>query len=91
MSDIYSDLASRIIKQQEGIIGPLALSEAQKVSGLIIGENGISITGDGKSIVENLVKRYENLFGQTSIEVCKEAVRPLVSGLKHNDIPDILL
>ena len=87
----YEALASAIIKEQEKIIGPLAWVEATKVSNLTIKDKKVTILkGSGKSILVKLVKQYETLFGQASIEACKDAVRPLISKMRGVEIPELL-
>jgi predicted house-cleaning NTP pyrophosphatase (Maf/HAM1 superfamily) len=90
MSDIYTDLASRIIKQQEQIVGPLAWTEAAKVKGIVIDNGSVTLSGEGKPLIESLVSQYENLFGLASVEVCKEAVKPLLQSMKDEQLPAIL-
>ena len=91
MSDIYTTLANKIIKEQEAVIGPLAWSEAGKVKGLKVTDHSILIKGEGKVILESLVNQYSTLFGRASIEVCKDAVRTLVTNLDQAQLPKILL
>lgn len=91
MPDIYTSLASKIVKEQEAVIGPLAWTEAKKVSGIQVADNTIKIKGDGKATLEKLVNQYAGLFGRASIEVCKEAVRKLIADVDQKDIPKILL
>lgn len=91
MQDLYSSIVLEIIKYQEMIIGPIAWSEAGKVQGLVIDKNTVQVKGDGKVVVENLVKRYANIFGQVSVEVCKDAVRPLLQSISEENVPAILL
>ena len=89
--DIYALLAARIIKEQQIIIGPLALAQAQKVNGLSApNADDIKIQGNGKEVLENLVEQYEKFFGQTSVEVCKQAIEPMADKLSPNQLPDIL-
>ena len=82
----------RIIKEQELIIGPLAWSEAGKVSGLVIDQshNAASFSGDEKDIINHLVAQYERLFGRASHEVCKEAVQDLIAEMTPEEIPSSL-
>ena len=87
---IHIKLAIQIIKQQEFIVGPVAWSEAKKVDGLVIKGESISIKGEGKMVLESLVKQYETLFGRASIEVCREAIKGMISTVDKNEIPDIL-
>jgi hypothetical protein len=91
--DIYSELAQKIIKEQETIIGPVAIEQARKVDGLVVDEKvqNITFNGDKKVILENLVKQYQNLFGLTSVEVCREAVRGVISKASKDQIPQVLL
>lgn len=90
--DPFAKLAVEIIREQENIIGPIALEQARKVSGLSVDWDGkkISFEGDKTNILNELVKQYQHLFGQASIEVCKEAVRGLVAKLPSDQIPYLL-
>ena len=89
--DPIAQAVSKIIKEQQAIIGPVALAQAKKVTGLVIGEgDDIKITGNKKQILENLVKQFENLFGKASVQVCKEAFGPFSDKIPAAEIPDIL-
>ena len=87
-------IVTKIIREQELIVGPLAWSEAEKVSGLKIidskkGEVTLSDT-DEKEVINRLVTQYSRLFGQASREVCREAVVSLVADLAPADVPSSL-
>lgn len=86
----YSNLAQQIIKQQETIVGPLAWAEAKKVSGLVVRDNTISIENGGKETLEKLVAQYATLFGQASIEACKDVVRKFAPDMDKNELPLVL-
>lgn len=89
--DSAAQIVDKIIKAQENIIGPIALEQAQKVSGIKIDATShVVVDGDEKTILENLVKQYEKLFGKASIEVCKEAIRETKSNLSSDQLPEIL-
>lgn len=91
--NIFNQISIRIIKEQEAIIGPLAWSEAAKVSGLTIIDRvspTVSIVGDPKLIINNLVARYEQLFGRLSRDICKEAVGDLTAEIPSEEIPSSL-
>ncbi len=89
--DPYVEAVSRIIKEQQSIIGPIAVDQANKVTGLSVGAgNDVKISGDKKTVLTNLVNQYAKLFGQASIEVCKEAIEPFRDKIAVTDIPDIL-
>lgn len=87
----FSHIAERIITEQENVMGPLAWEEARKVKGLKVADKKISITGkDQKAAIDALVEQFKRLFGNASVEVCKDAVKSELSQLKGNDIPQSL-
>lgn len=90
--DTFAQAISNIIKEQQQIIGPVAMDQAKKVSGLKMGANSseVSIEGNKKDVLNNLIKQYSQLFGKTSIEICKEAFEPFSDKIPVGDIPDIL-
>ncbi len=85
-------IASKIIKEQETIMGPIAWEEAGKVTGLRVDIAGhqVSIEGNSREVLEKLVAQYERLFGPASREVCRDAVRPLLSQISPDEIPAVL-
>lgn len=89
--DLYAEAISRIIKEQQAIIGPIALDQAKKVSGLeFVDLNNIKITGNKKDVLGSLVNQYAKLFGRASVEVCKEAFAQVAEKIPSNETPDIL-
>lgn len=92
MQDPFSQAVEKIVKEQETIIGPLALEQAQKVKGLAIDSKtrNVRFDGDKTQILELLVEQYKRLFGQTSVQVCKDAVAPILSKLTPQEIPNLL-
>lgn len=90
--DIFSQMAENIIKEQEGIIGPVALEQAKKVDGLTIDmqKHEFIFSGNKTDVLENLVEKYKELFGQASVEVCKDAVRGILSKLPSDQVPALL-
>jgi len=91
--EIFAQLAEKIIREQETIIGPVAFEQAQKVPGLKIDPqlHDIRIEGNKKEVLGKLVKQYELLFGQTSVEVCREAVKGIISQVPKDQVPPMLL
>ena len=84
-------IAVKIIKEQELIIGPVAWSEAEKVDGLRIeNHNEIKIDGESPKVIDHLVGQYERLFGRASREVCREAASSFLSQLPPSEIPSSL-
>jgi len=90
--DILAQVAQKIIQEQEKIIGPIALEQAKKVQGLSIDwdKREVKLAGDEKLVLENLVKKYQSLFGRASVEVCKEAVGSVGDKISPTNLPDIL-
>jgi hypothetical protein len=77
--NVYAQIAVKIIKEQESIIGPIALEQAKKVPGLSVdwSKKEVQIAGNESAAIESLVQQYQHLFGQTSVEVCKQAIKGL--------------
>lgn len=90
--DIFGQIVEKIITEQEKIIGPIALEEASKVSGLKVDlqKHQIQFEGNEKDVVEKLVEKYRDFFGQASVEVCKEASREILVGISKENIPPLL-
>ena len=88
------DIIQTIILHQQDIIGPLAIDQARKIQGLTIQNSSpLSIevtTTDTASVLTHLVKKYQNLFGQTSVEACKDAIKESGTPISDKDLPEIL-
>lgn len=89
MQDLYSQIAAKIIEQQELIIGPVAVEQAKRVSNLKVDwtKHSVEVTGDPATVIDKLVAQYEHLFGQLSVEVCKDATQQLVAQLSPEKQP----
>lgn len=89
---VYKKIVEKIILKQESIIGPIAIEQAENVKGLKVNwsKRDISFTGKESVIVESLIEKYRDFFGQVSVEVCKHAVRQLVSQLPDHERPELL-
>ena len=84
-------MATNILKSQIMVIGPLAIDQARKVAGITIGNgNTVSIKGNGKELLANLVQQFEQLFGAASVEACKDAVKESQLSISDSDLPEIL-
>lgn len=90
--DIFAQMTENIIKEQEGIIGPVALEQAKKVRGLTVdlSKHEIAFSGDKTEILEHLVEKYKEVFGQASVEVCKDAVKGILAKLPNEQVPALL-
>ena len=91
--DILEQVAEKIIEEQEKIIGPIALEQAKKVPGLTVNlqKHEVKIEGDQKEILQKLVEQYQHLFGQASVEVCKDAVKDIIKQAPSDKIPSLIL
>ena len=90
MSDSYPQLALAIVKGQEEIIGPVAWQQASTVGGLQVeGTTSISFAQnvDKKQVVEELVLRFRDFFGQAAVEVCKEAAAKVSLTMSNDELP----
>lgn len=90
--DIFGQIAEKIISQQEGIIGPIALEQAKKVQGLRLDwqKHEVALDGNKTDIVEKLVEQYQGLFGRASVEACKDAVKALLTSVPKEQVPPLL-
>jgi hypothetical protein len=90
--DVYAQIVEKIIRAQESIIGPVAIEQAMRVPHLQIdwGEHKVNVEGDEPRVVDNLISTYKELFGQSSVEVCKEAAAPFVGQLTADKLPEAL-
>ncbi len=82
----------KIISAQSEVIGPVAYELAQNVPGLQFSDRNViaSVNGDQKHILSALVKQYSNLFGQSSIEICKDAIHSINPPLDESLLPEEL-
>lgn len=92
---VLQSLVQSIIEHQKAIIGSLAIDQAKKVPGITV-QNDQAIlvqvkdTDDTRSLLSQLVKRYSDLFGMTSVEVCREAIKESQITISQEDLPEIL-
>jgi len=87
------DTKSAIITKQVSILGEtIALKKAGKVEGIILNDLGkvASIHGDGKIVLEKLLKEYASLTGEATILFSKEAIAPLIKENSSLILPEEL-
>lgn len=89
---IFPKIVERIISEQESIIGPIAIEQAEHVKGLKVNwpKHEITFSGNESDIIEELIETYRDFFGQVSVEVCRHAVRKLISQLPADQQPALL-
>lgn len=90
--EVFNQIATKIIEQQQTIIGPVAVEQAKSVKGLKVDwdKHSVTVTGDGAAVIDKLVSQYKELFGKISVEVCKEAASKLISQLPADQRPKSL-
>ena len=87
---IYNKILSRILEEQETILGSLAWQIAEKISGLkIINKESfeIRIIGDPMAVVDSFILHCERIFGSFAKDASKQAVAYLLAEMPINDIP----
>jgi hypothetical protein len=90
--DVFSQIATKIIEQQELIIGPVAVQQAEHVEGLSVdwAKHEVQISGDKSTTIDQLVKQFEDLFGKVAVEASKEATSQLVPQIPEDKVPKSL-
>lgn len=79
---------TKIINAQEAVMGPFANDLAHRVPGLRFDGMRVSgVEGNFRDVLQNLVKQYSSIFGQSSIEVCKDALGSVQLPLDKNSLP----
>lgn len=89
--DPLAQAVKNIIKEQQTIMGPIALEQARKVSGLKFSSNEVEVIGDHKTVLNNLINQYAKIFGQASVQVCRDAFDQYRDKIPPAEIPEILV
>ena len=85
-------LIKMIVSVHKELIGPYAIQVANRVSGLSVSKDlaTIDVQREEKVITGELVQEYKKLFGNTSIELCKEALQELLPNVTGEQLPEEL-
>lgn len=91
-NSVYSELVVNIVKEQESIIGPIALQQANTVPNLHIDPDtwDVQLSGNSPEIIDELVAQYREFFGQAAVEVCRDAVKHMGQKITPEQIPSSL-
>jgi hypothetical protein len=91
-NDLFSQIAEKIIEQQEAIIGPIAVEQAKQIHELVLNwpQHQVSVTGDPQQAIDELVEQYKELFGQIAVQVSKEAVANILAQIPPEQQPKSL-
>lgn len=89
--DKYSEVVFKIVREQEMVVGPLAIDLARNVNGLKVNNrNEFSIEGDPKLALHELLMQYKKLFGELSLQVSKKALKDNIKNFQKGELPEIL-
>lgn len=88
----YALLVKSIIEAQESIIGPVAIERASSVHGLTVDwkQKAVTVGNDPGTVLEGLVGKYKELFGDISIEVCRDVAHKVVGSGDRTKLPQYL-
>lgn len=72
---LFNQIVERIIEQQEAIIGPIAVEQAKQIQDLTIDwpHHQVQVSGNPQRVIDELVEKYKELFGQIAVQVSREA------------------
>ncbi|MDB5184183.1 MAG: hypothetical protein JWO07_864 [Candidatus Saccharibacteria bacterium] len=89
---LFSQIAEKIIEQQEAIIGPIAVEQAKQIRELAINwpKHDVGITGSPQDAIDDLVEKYKELFGQIAVQVSREASASFLAQLPVDQRPKSL-
>lgn len=90
---IYNKILSRIIQEQENILGSLAWQIAEKIQGIHIVNketDEVRIISEPKVVIDQFVFRCERIFGLFARDASKQAVAYLLAEMPKDDIPEKL-
>ena len=93
LEKLFNQILTEIIKRQVRIAGPLGWQEVRKVASVsIINEESVvvSMVGDPKKTIDELIYRYKNFFGDIAVKVSKNAAYHLIMKLPPEEVPDSL-
>lgn len=88
----YKEILIRILEDKTRAFGELAIVKAKHIEGLKITESGkiISIEGNPKEIIHNLLVQYEKIAGKSSTIFAKIAIHDIKSKYPDLDLPEEL-
>ena len=93
LKEIYSSIVLRIILQQAELVGTLAWQVAQQVSGIDVIDmlkSQITIRGEPREAINELIGKYQKLFGKMARDVCRNSVADILADMESNEIPESL-
>lgn len=70
------ELIKEIISEQSNIVGEkIALERALSTKVISLDNKRISIKGNTDEALKKLIKAYEEIFGEASVEVCQDVIK----------------
>ena len=85
----YERLIKSIIDETEMIVGPVAITQANKVKGLEI-TRIIKIKGDPQKIIKSLLENYKSIIGEVAVTIAKRGTKPILEKNLKLKVPEEL-
>lgn len=85
----FSQLAQRIIEEQERVVGPLAWEEAQQVKGISVDPTARTVTFSQapRAAIDHLLQHYETIFGRAAREASRGIVKQFYARFPAEEQP----
>jgi len=75
-----TDLIKEIISEQSNIVGDkVAYERAEATKVIHMQKNKVDIVGSPEEALKKLIKSYEEIFGEASVEVCEDVIKKFKS------------
>jgi ABC-type histidine transport system ATPase subunit len=75
-----TDLIKEIIIEQSNIVGDkIAFERAEATKVIHVNQNKINVDGSPEEALKKLIKSYEEIFGEASVEVCEDVIKKFKS------------
>ncbi len=89
--EVYNDLLTRIIENEQSFYGNLAIDILRKVNGLDISDEGkvLTMSGDFKSTIYGIITEYKKFDGDLSLNIIKNIIEAYRSSYPGVDFPVI--
>ncbi len=73
----YEDVVRGVVGKIEGIIGPVAVKQAESVENLSV-KPAVSIDGDPIKVIDRLLDKYTLLIGPVALTIARAGIREIL-------------
>jgi len=86
----YVEIADAIMQGKVKAFAQLAINKGKSVKGLGVDDSGkvLSISGDGKKVIAELLEKFEEIAGKTSTITARMAIMNIKSKYPKLALPD---